>query len=240
MDMENIVQQSVASLVLKNHQIVPVLEKYNIDFCCKGKLSLQEACRDKGIDVLDILTEMESVQKDAGGRSMPFVEMSQAQLVNHIIVHHHYYVRKAMPVIMGQLEKIAAKHGEHYPYMIKVKELFGIIQNEMDQHMRKEEVVLFPRIVEVERELGIDPNLQIPKDYLSGPISMMENEHDQAGDIMFQIRALTNNYKVPSGACTTFQVCLAGLSEFENDLHQYVHLENNILFPRVLESTSIK
>ena len=225
---------------MKNHQIVPVLEKYNIDFCCKGKLSLQEACRDKGIDVLDILTEMESVQKDAGGRSMPFVEMSQAQLVNHIIVHHHYYVRKAMPVIMGQLEKIAAKHGEHYPYMIKVKELFGIIQNEMDQHMRKEEVVLFPRIVEVERELGIDPNLQIPKDYLSGPISMMENEHDQAGDIMFQIRGLTDNYKVPSGACTTFQVCLAGLSEFENDLHQHVHLENNILFPRVLESTSIK
>jgi len=240
MDMENIVQQSVASLVLKNHQIVPVLEKYNIDFCCKGKLSLQEACRDKGINVSDILTEMESVQKDPGGRSMPFVEMSQAQLVNHIIVHHHYYVRKAMPVIMGQLEKIAAKHGEHYPYMIKVKELFGIIQNEMDQHMRKEEVVLFPRIVEVERELGIDPNLQIPKDYLSGPISMMENEHDQAGDIMFQIRGLTDNYKVPSGACTTFQVCLSGLSEFENDLHQHVHLENNILFPRVLESTSIK
>ena len=225
---------------MKNHQIVPVLEKYNIDFCCKGKLSLQEACRDKGIDVLDILTEMEFVQKDAGGRSMPFVEMSQAQLVNHIIVHHHYYVRKAMPVIMGQLEKIAAKHGEHYPYMIKVKELFGIIQNEMDQHMRKEEVVLFPRIVEVERELGIDPNLQIPKDYLSGPISMMENEHDQAGDIMFQIRGLTDNYKVPSGACTTFQVCLSGLSEFENDLHQHVHLENNILFPRVLESTLIK
>ena len=238
--MENIVQQSVASLVLKNHQIVPVLEKYNIDFCCKGKLSLQEACRDKGINVSDILTEMEFVQKDAGGRSMPFVEMSQAQLVNHIIVHHHYYVRKAMPVIMGQLEKVAAKHGEHYPYMIKVKELFGIIQNEMDQHMRKEEVVLFPRIVEVERELGIDPNLQIPKDYLSGPISMMEKEHDQAGDIMFQIRGLTDNYKVPAGACTTFQVCLAGLSEFENDLHQHVHLENNILFPRVLESTLIK
>jgi len=145
-----------------------------------------------------------------------------------------------MPAIMGQLEKIAAKHGEHYPYMIKVKELFGIIQIEMDQHMRKEELVLFPRIVEAERELEIDPDLQIPKDYLSGPISMMENEHDQAGDIMFQIRGLTDNYKVPSGACTTFQVCMSGLSEFENDLHQHVHLENNILFPRVLQSTSIK
>ncbi len=233
--MENITEQSIASLVLKNHQIVPVLEKYSIDYCCRGRGNLADACREKGLDLSTVLSEMDAVQKPDGGKMMPFEQMSQAQLVNHIIINHHYYVKNAMPVISNHLEKIARKHGELYANMIEVKELFEAVKTEMEQHMQKEELVLFPRIVQAEKELAARPHGIFAKNDLSAPIFMMEREHEHAGDGMFEIRRLTNNYSIPAGACTTFQVCLAELSEFENDLHQHVHLENNILFPRALQ-----
>jgi regulator of cell morphogenesis and NO signaling len=235
--MENIVQQSIASLVLKNHRIVPILEKYNIDFCCRGKKSLADACNEKGIGLSNILSEIGSVQNPENSRSMPFTEMSQSQLVNHIIVQHHYYVRKTMPVILAHLEKVAYKHGAHYAYMIKVMELFKEIQKEMEEHMQKEELILFPRIVEMEKAQNNDQLVAFNENYISGPISMMEMEHEIAGDKMFEIRGLTNNFDVPADACTTFRVCLSELKEFEEDLHQHVHLENNILFPRALRGT---
>ena len=233
--MENITQQSIASLVLKNHQVVPVLEKYNIDFCCRGKGNLADACKEKGIDLSKVLRELDAVQKPETGNRMPFNEMSQAQLVNHIIVNHHYYVKHAMPVISGHLEKVARKHGGLYAYMIEVRDLFGAIQTEMELHMQKEELVLFPRIVQAEKELAAHPHEIFADNDLSAPILMMEREHEHAGDAMFEIRRLTSNYMTPAGACTTMQVCLSELREFEDDLHQHVHLENNILFPRALQ-----
>jgi regulator of cell morphogenesis and NO signaling len=216
---------------------VPILEKYNIDFCCRGKKSLADACNEKGIGLSNILNEISSVQNPENSRSMPFTEMSQSQLVNHIIVQHHYYVRKTMPVILAHLEKIAYKHGALYPYMIRVRDLFQEVQQEMTKHMQKEELVLFPRIVEMEKAQNNDQLFAFDENYISGPISMMEMEHEMAGDKMFEIRGLTNSYEIPAGACTTFQVCLSELKEFEEDLHEHVHLENNILFPRALRGT---
>jgi regulator of cell morphogenesis and NO signaling len=163
--------------------------------------------------------------------------MSQSQLVNHIIVKHHYYVRKSMPLIMAHLEKIVFKHGPQYAYMITVRDLFKEVQQEMDPHMQKEELVLFPRIIEMEKAEKGEQLCAFHENYVSGPISMMEKEHEHAGGKMFEIRRLTNNYQIPPGVCTTFQVCLSELKEFEDDLHQHVHLENNILFPRALRGS---
>ena len=225
--------RSIASLVLENHRIVPVLEKYSIDFCCRGKMSLEDACKDKGIDPAAVLKEMEAVGAGEKTKQMPFTEMTEAQLVNHIVTTHHYYVKNTMPVIAGHLDKIATKHGDSFPYMLRVKELFEIIYKEMDLHMKKEETILFPRIEEMEKSGG-QTNL-FPAGYISGPIAMMEHEHENAGDTLFEIRSLTHNYAVLPGACTTFRICLSELREFEEDLHQHVHLENNILFPRALQ-----
>lgn len=225
--------RSVASLVLENHRIVPVLEKYSIDFCCRGKMNLEDACRDKGIELSAVLKEMDAVGTEETCKRMPFTEMTAAQLVNHIITTHHYYVKNAMPLIAGHLEKVASKHGASVPYMLEVRELFEIILKDMDLHMQKEETILFPRILEMEKSSGQE-NL-FPANYVSGPIALMEYEHENAGDVLFEIRSLTNKYAVPPGACTTFRVCLAELREFEDDLHQHVHLENNILFPRALQ-----
>lgn len=231
-NMKDITKQTLASIVIKNHQVVPVLEKYNLDFCCKGKRELAEACAEKGLETDKIAAELESVLAGPREKSMPFSEMNSGQLINHILVRHHFYVKQAMPLIIMHLEKVAAKHGDHYPYMIEVLNLFEKIQQEMTSHMQKEELVLFPRILEVEKGYNQKSDPVFNENYVSGPIFVMENEHEQAGDILFKIRELTNNYTPPAGACTTFRVCLAELKEFEDDLHEHVHLENNILFPK--------
>jgi regulator of cell morphogenesis and NO signaling len=219
--MINIAQQTLASIVTNNHAAVPVLEKYHLDFCCKGKRTLADACTEKGLSVTAISDELEKITASPLSNKMPFTEMTAEQLVSYILIHHHFYVKQSMPTILSHLEKVAIKHGERFPYMIE----------EMTDHMQKEEMVLFPRIKEVAVSYEAKEHLNLSEIYITGPVKVMELEHDHAGDILYKIRTLTNNYTPPEDACTTFQVSLAELKEFEEDLHRHVHLENNLLFP---------
>lgn len=229
--MTNISEQTLASLVTGNHQTVTVLEKYNLDFCCKGKRTLAEACKEKNLPLEDILTELQLFTAPEEKLQMPFELMTAEQLIGYILIHHHFYVKQSMPTIYGHLEKVANKHGERYPNMKVVLQLFASISEEMTQHMQKEEMILFPRIKEVEKFAADDNIAPTASSYISGPINVMETEHEHAGELLYEIRRLTNNYTAPEGACTTFRVCLDELKAFEEDLHKHVHLENNILFP---------
>ncbi len=229
--MTNIAEQTLASIVTNNHFTVPVLEKYDLDFCCKGKRTLAEACTEKGLSVETISEELERSNTELQNNKMPFTQMNVEQLISYILIHHHFYVKQSMPTILGHLEKVAAKHGERFPYMIKVLKLFKEINEEMTLHMHKEEVILFPRIKEISALQDAHQQRNMFDGYVAAPIQVMEQEHEHAGDILYQIRELTNNYTPPAEACTTFQVSLAELKEFEEDLHRHVHLENNILFP---------
>jgi regulator of cell morphogenesis and NO signaling len=237
--MEQLSQQTLASLVSANHNVASVLEKYNLDFCCKGKRNLFDACSEKGLDINKVIREIQSVLPPGVAKRMPFTEMSATQLIDYILVHHHFFVKQSMPFIYTHLEKVATRHGDHFPYMKQVFDLFGKIQHEMTDHMIKEEKKLFPWIKELEKQ-------QQKEDQTSNiyeAIDVMEAEHEHAGDMMFKIRDLTNNYLAPEGACTTFRVSLAELKEFEDDLHTHVHLENNILFNKafgMLEGRAIK
>jgi regulator of cell morphogenesis and NO signaling len=235
--MNDITKKTLASIVLDNPQRAAVLEKYNLDFCCKGKRNLAEACSEKGLETNLVAEELESVNACSNPKSMPFTEMNNAQLINYIVVRHHFYVKRAMPIVMMHLEKVVTKHGESYPYMKEVLRLFGKIETEMNSHMQKEELVLFPRILEVERAAKQNQPSCFNENYIGGPLSVMETEHKHAGNDLDNIRKLTNNYEAPVNACTTFRVCLAELKEFEEDLHEHVHLENNILFPNALQLT---
>jgi regulator of cell morphogenesis and NO signaling len=134
-----------------------------------------------------------------------------------------------MPLISSHLDKVAGKHGDSYPYMHEVLDLFLAVQEEMIPHMQKEENILFPRILTWNQSSNAEP---VP-DYVSAPISVMEQDHELVSELMHRIRKLTNQYTPPANACTTFRVSLQELKDFEEDLHQHVHLENNILFPRV-------
>jgi regulator of cell morphogenesis and NO signaling len=224
-------QQTLASIVTEHHQTVPVLEKYNLDFCCKGKRTLAQACTEKGLSIEAVMKELEASSTAEKSNSMPFTAMSAEQLIGHILIHHHFYLKQMMPTIAEHLIKVDAKHGQRFPYMTTVLGLFLHLKNEMNMHMQKEEMILFPRIKEVESFYHFKQHKNLDRNYVNGPVGVMEHEHDEAGEIMSKIRELTNNYTPPEDACTTFKVSLAELKEFEEDLHKHVHLENNILFP---------
>lgn len=227
--MTNIAEQTLASIVTAHHQTVPVLEKYSLDFCCKGKRTLAEACTEKGLSIEAILKELESTTENA--IAAEFSTMNAEQLIQHILLRHHFYVKQSMPTIQDHLIKVASKHGDRFPYMYEVLNLFIHLRNEMSMHLQKEEMILFPRIKEIESLHHFNQKRNIDRNYIFGPVGVMESEHDEAGDVMYKIRALTNDYTPPAEACTTFKVALAELKEFEEDLHRHVHLENNLLFP---------
>ncbi len=230
--MTNISQQTLASIVKESHHAVPVLEKYSLDFCCKGKRSLAEACTEKGLPVQDIEKELSAAMTQEVDKRIPFSRMTAGQLISHIMARHHFYARQSMPAILFHLGKVASKHGDRFPYMKEVLTIFSAVQLEMDAHMQKEEFILFPRIKDLEQAGTHHDRSASPHNFIDGPIAVMEAEHEHAGEAMFRIRELTNNYTAPETACTTFRVVLAELKEFEEDLHEHVHLENNILFPK--------
>ncbi|MBN8836813.1 MAG: iron-sulfur cluster repair di-iron protein [Sphingobacteriia bacterium] len=226
--MNSLTGQTLAAIVTNNHRAATVFEKYSLDFCCKGKRSLAEACAEKNIVQGDVINDLLN-QLSEQPKHIPFAEMTNEQLISYILIRHHFYVKQSMPTINMHLQKVAVKHGERFPYMLKVWELFKHLEQDMLMHLHKEEVILFPRIKELNSE-PISGNIASIKN----PIHVMEAEHDEAGELMYKIRTLTNNYEIPENACTTFKVVLGELKEFEEDLHQHVHLENNILFPNSL------
>ncbi|MEI8074397.1 MAG: iron-sulfur cluster repair di-iron protein [Bacteroidota bacterium] len=232
--MENISTQTLASIVTKSSSSVPVLEKYSLDFCCNGKRTLEEACKEKGLSLSTVSAELVKQMQPRTANQLPFEEMTAEQMISYILIHHHFYVKQSMPQIIFHVEKVASKHGERFPYMVEVLQLFREIQEEMTNHMQKEEVILFPRIKQLEA-LFLEGQLNdTARNSISAPISVMMAEHDHAGNILYKIRELTNNYTIPIGACTTFKVSLAELKEFEEDLHKHVHLENNHLFVKAM------
>ncbi len=234
--MKTLAEQTLAEIALKDHAYIPILEKYNLDFCCRGKRTLQEACREKDLQESAIVKEMEECTRDTGSR-MPFTEMTAEQLISYIIIHHHFYVKNNIPVILSHLDKVLYKHGEKYPYMKQVDTHFRKVADELLQHMKKEEAILFPLIKEMMSGNTTEPQ-PVTHTQLSGQlnaiIQKMEAEHDDAGQLLFAIRELTSQYTAPETACTTHRVCLDELRAFEEDLHRHVHLENNILFPMAL------
>ncbi len=234
--MHEILTKSLAQIVNNNHHAASVFEKYHLDFCCKGKRTLRQACEENNLDIEEVVADLKTtVQNSHELTTIEFNKLSLAGLSEYIVMTHHSYVKKEMPQILSYLQKVASKHGERHPEMLKVLELFAAVSEEMEQHMQKEEQILFPRIVEMEKWVAEGNEIRINHNYLQAPIHMMEAEHDHAGTMLAEINKLTNNYNPPADACTTFKLSFAALQAFEMDLHQHVHLENNILFPKALQ-----
>ena len=227
--MENIKQQTLKSIALEHHEVIPVLEKYSLDFCCRGGKTLTEVCLEKDLDISSLIEEMQ--QAAPVKAQMPFTEMNAEQLISFILIHHHFYVKNSITTIYNHIEKVVTKHGDKYPNMQQVLQLFTAVREELLPHMQKEEMILFPRIKELVTSVENNDQQVFAPGFIDGPVLVMETEHDNAGQLMFAIRDLTNHYTAPETACTTHKVCLEELKAFEEDLHQHVHIENNILFP---------
>lgn len=234
--MTDISRQTLAAMVAEDHRTARILEKYKLDYCCKGKRTLSQACEEGQLTLEDVVTELAALP--AENKSLDkfrFAELSADLLTGHIILHHHLYTWQTMPQIEQHLYKVAFKHGSRYPYMVEVYSLFCKLRAEMSDHLLKEEKQLFPAIRRLElylndRSVGFG-DMKVVEEWING----LESEHDEAGMLMHNIRELTRDYQIPEGACTTFRLALAELKEFEENLHQHVHLENHLLFPRVLE-----
>jgi len=234
--MNEIMTKSLAQIVNNNHRAATVFEKYHLDFCCKGKRTLQQACIEKDLRIEDVVADLKTTEQNSSDKvTIDYDKLSLAGLSEYIVMTHHSYVKKEMPQILSYLQKVASKHGDQHPEMLKVLELFAAVKEEMEHHMQKEEQVLFLRIAEMEKWVNEGTEIRINHTYLQAPINMMEQEHDHAGELLAEINKLTNNYDPPADACTTFKLSFAALQVFEMDLHQHVHLENNILFPKALQ-----
>lgn len=232
--MTELLDQSLASIVTRNHQSAAVFEKYDLDFCCRGKRSLQEACREKKVNPASVLLDLEKITEHADNAATQFSDLSLSELSGYIESTHHEYVRRQLPLIHGYLQKVASKHGERHPELMQILENFTAIREEMELHMMKEEKVLFPRIREIENLSSRNTPLSLSSTFISAPVAMMEQEHEHAGELMADIRNLTNEYNAPADACTTYKLSFASLQAFEEDLHRHIHLENNLLFPAAI------
>lgn len=224
---------TIRDIVANDFRTAAVFQRHSIDFCCKGDRSIQDACRTGRVTAEDVLKDIAEATATPATGEPRFNSWDLATLVSYIVGNHHAFVRQAIPVLLTHTKKVAAVHGDRHPELPEVARLFSEVADEMTSHMAKEEQILFPYIVDVEeasRTGGGRPSA--PFGTVRNPIRMMEMEHESAGDAMARIRSLTSGYSIPEGACTTYRVCLQELEAFERDLHQHVHLENNILFPK--------
>jgi regulator of cell morphogenesis and NO signaling len=234
--MNELLNKTLAQIVTANHQAASVFEKYHLDFCCRGKRPLSQAISEKELQAEQVITELNAVISKPDQHTALLNYIPLTQLCEYIVAVHHAYVRQSSEQIFAYLEKIASKHGNRHPELLKILKLFTEVKEEMREHMFKEENILFPRIKELEKHNLENAPLALPASgYIESPISVLEHEHDSAGNILDEIRQLTNNYTPPADACTTYRVAFASLQAFEADLHQHVHLENNILFQRAIE-----
>lgn len=227
---------TLSQIVNKNFRSASVFEKYDLDFCCRGNKQFDEACKEKGLDTDLIISELVNINPVTSDDNLRFTRWELDFLVDYIINNHHQYVRGSIPVIAMHAEKVVAAHGKNHPELIEVSKIFSMVYKELKQHLLKEEEILFPYIKHL---VKVKDNLsKYEKPYfgnIANPIKMMEVEHETAGDGMFDIRRITENFQIPADACNTFNIFYNELKEFEEDLHKHVHLENNILFPKAIE-----
>lgn len=229
-------ETKVKDIALSHPAARHVLEDAGVDYCCGGGKSLQEACLHADVPAEEILKRLRENSKQVQAGEENWASAPLCDLTRHIREKHHRYVRGAIDGVQPLLDKVKTKHGENHPELAKIQILFGEVSREMTMHMRKEEQVLFPYIDAVEDAAGRNAAVEPPFfQTVRNPIQAMMKEHDAAGELVRQIREASSDYSAPPEACTSYKTLYQELRDFEADLHQHVHLENNILFPRAVE-----
>lgn len=227
--------QTVRDIALENPATVRVFERYGIDYCCGGRVPLAEACAVKELNIDEVLASLETVAAIPSPGDKDWTKESLANLATHIVDKHHAYVRNELPRLYELANKVVNRHGDSRQELPEIRSKLTELGEEMIEHQGKEEVVLFPYIGKLERYASGDGKK--PRNCfgnISNPITMMTRDHDIAGNLMAEIRRLSQDYTPPPSACPTFRAFYQGLLEFEQDLHHHIHLENNILFPHAI------
>lgn len=228
--------ETLGQIAAKDLRKAEIFKKYGLDFCCGGKKTVKEACAEKGIDVTKVEHELQNAYQLPSSRPLPYNDWNLDFLSDYIVNTHHNYVRKNLPDLMVYGKKVMQVHGGQHPELLIIHQLIEEVNEELSAHMIKEEQVLFPYIKQlVAAKNNSQPLHAAQFRTVQNPIKMMEMEHELVGKNFAEIRELSNNYTLPADACASYNLLYNLLSEFEEDLHLHVHLENNILFPKALE-----
>jgi regulator of cell morphogenesis and NO signaling len=220
---------TVGEVVAIDYRAAEIFKEAGIDFCCGGKKSIDETCKEKGINRDELIRKLEVLESTPNITTHNFMEWEPGFLCDYIVNTHHKYVMKTLPDLVSYTGKIASVHGKGHPELEEVAHLFSKINNELLQHLKNEEEVLFPSIKEIIVSGSIKTRAVIISE-----ITRLSREHEFAGGAMDRINVITSGYKDPSDGCNTYHVAFKLLNQFEDDLHTHVHLENNILYPKAL------
>jgi regulator of cell morphogenesis and NO signaling len=226
---------TVRELALAQPESTRLFERLKIDYCCGGNRPLTEACAAAGVAVDDVLKMLEAPE-GTHSAVVDFQERSLSELIDHIVEKHHVFTKSEMGRLQLLMKKVLSVHGANHPELSRVGELFESLCADLTPHMFKEEQVLFPYITAMEnaaQQQQLPPFA--PFGTVNNPVRMMMMEHDTAGGILRELRAVTSDYTAPADACISYQTLYEALHGLEKDLHQHIHLENNLLFPKAVE-----
>jgi regulator of cell morphogenesis and NO signaling len=214
---------------------VNTLERYGIDYCCAGNRPFEDVCREKGLSPASVATEIAAAAAALTEKSRDWNDAPLRDLIRHIVATHHEFLKLELPRVGQRVQKVVQVHGHLDPDGLhELERVYVGLWQELSLHMHKEEVMLFPAIERYEAAARSSlPLPPVPFGRMGNPIGVMEAEHESAGRALSRIRELTGDFQAPAYACSTYRAMLDGLKALETDLHTHIHLENNILFPRV-------
>jgi regulator of cell morphogenesis and NO signaling len=231
--MQTFTERTVRDIAIASPETTRVFEEFKIDYCCGGRKPFADACHDAGLDP-DIVAEklataiIAATAKSAAARE----SLTPSQLIDHIVAKHHSFTASEIERLTRLMEKVCQRHGKAHPELFQLRTVFTALTASLVPHMQKEEMVLFPYVQELETAINNHAPRPLPHfGTVKNPIRMMMTEHETDGDRLRVMRGITNGYQLPDGACPSFGALYSGLQELERDLHQHIHLENNVLFP---------
>jgi regulator of cell morphogenesis and NO signaling len=225
---------SLAAIALRSDAYAAVLDHFRLDFCCRGRRTLAEACTQIGLDVERVLAELRAqaaartaagaVVNDWNHRPLPAV-------IDFIVDTHHAFTRSAIARITPLIAKVMRAHGQAHSELARVSVAFADLAAELEPHMLREDRVLFPYMRALASPEGAPP---APFGTARNPVRRMMQEHDRAAELLAEIATATGDFVAPAGACTSYRALYAALAELRIDLMKHVSIENNVLFPRAL------
>jgi len=227
-------KETIGEIAVKDLRKAEVFKKYGIDFCCGGKKTLSEVCKEKNIDVTKVETELQQLGTESKASNISYNDWNIDFLADYIVNTHHSYVRKYLPELLTYAQKVSQVHGAQHPELEIINTLVKKISEELTDHCNEEERVLFAYVKQIVHAKNTNQSLNKEKN-LAALITELEAEHDFVGRCLDKIRVLSNGYTIPKDACASYKLLYKMIQEFEDDLHIHIHLENNILFPKAIE-----
>jgi regulator of cell morphogenesis and NO signaling len=237
MAMNTLTTKTVRELATENPAATRVFEKLGIDYCCGGSQSLEQACEKANLPVEQVLDSLEMAAQTARAtqNTRDWNSEPLSELIAHIKNTHHKFTREEVVRLSALLDKVCKVHGKNHAEVLRIRSVFAELSQELTTHLMKEEMVLFPYITRLEEAvLENEPVIPPPFGSVQNPVAMMEHEHDSAGTALRAMRQASSDYSAPEDACFSYRTLYSALAAFEADLHQHIHLENNILFPRAI------